>query len=169
MALKAFKSSANSYMLNPLPGLMILSIVHPLKLYISGQERDKVDELASRVHFMSLKIVQTLWTNEQKSTFNLIQLSTLESIFKKLSSFNKALATAGDYSAQFIQVYLQLFDKSMDKLGQLLTMFFQFRFISFSKDDVKNLYLKYFDQNYLTPATNIDQMNVYFQILLNAN
>lgn len=169
LALMAFKSNVShvgSYMLNPLPGLMYVSIVYPLKTF----ESQTSEELSSRVHLMSLRIIQDLASSSNQtseSTLNLIQLSTIERIFKKVSDLYRSVASV---KPDLGDKFTRLFDKSMENLGQLLIMCSRFGLMGFGSDEVKNLYLKYLATvPPLTPvAQQVDQLNVYFQLLFNS-
>lgn len=198
LPLMAFKSNlghVGSYMLNPLPGLLHITIIYPLKYYTDFQFSDSlesasveklekirdIEELASKVHLMSLKLIQSLASNvldetaainTTTSTYNLINASALESILKKIYEYNKIVAgwisRRQECESSKIEAYSKLLNKSMDKLGQLIILCSQFNLIGCSKQEVKNLYLKYFDQNLISSSTSqIDQLNLFFQILFN--
>lgn len=168
LLLLAFKSSGNSHMLNPLPGLMNISIVHPLRFCADDSENRQAEDISSRVHFISLKIIQNLSTNEPGSVLKLVSGGSIESVFKTVSEFAFTLAANSD-SVQSARRYSDLLERSMEKLGQFLIVATQFGLIGVPKEDVKALYLKHFQDNHAaSSSTQIDQLNIYFQILFNS-
>lgn len=168
MAFKANVAHVGSYMLNPFPGLMHVSIIHPLKSYPSlTLDNQSLVDISSRVHIMSLRIIQNLATSEPDTKLNLIQSSTIDPILKKMSELNKSMdASRLAYSSEVLQKYVELVEKSMENLGQLLIMCQEFGYIGISKDEIKNIYLKYSERNFIS-ENKIDQLNIYFQILFN--
>jgi hypothetical protein len=160
MALKLNFSHASSYMLNPINGLVYLTLVYPIKIFTDSnyEQNSKANQLISKVHFITMKLIKDLksflnnhdksneFQQQQQQQFQLINLKSLEAIMKKLSDYDST--TMHNISNQnnnnnILDNYLNIRNQTLDHMAQFLELCWQFNFIQFSKQDVQVLYEKY--------------------------
>ena len=163
LPLLAFKqniSHISSYRLNPIMGFIYISLIYPIKAYMANGENEtefkNVDQLASKVHFISLKLIKDLAgflsASNANDTLILINERNLETLLKRLAEFDTIFIEKLSNNKTNIKLntFFSIRNDCLDRLAQLLELCWHFGFISISKSDVNRLFVQYFDKNKFT-------------------
>ena len=187
----AYKSNmlhASAYMLNPLPGLIYITVIHPLKNYtdqvtttpdLHSNLLDKLaksNEFADKVHYITLKILRDL-SNTLESTkvkqldqFKLLTINHLEFVCKQIGEAEQKLKDhierqgLQEISDKLTSGFRQLFNDSLDKLAQVLELSSQYGFIVNAKAEIRNVFSS-FIRNQPQEMTSLDP-NCLLEIIL---
>lgn len=180
LAYRANITHASSYLFNPLPGLLFISVVYPIKVALecfqihsnehtkrNKNDKDKIavskrielckqnaqllDELSSKVHFMSLKLVkdlESLAVNNASESFKLLNFKHIEAIKRLIDDLNAAIRNQNINNLCFhsIKSLNEIKDDCLDKLAQLLEILWQFDFINCNKQEIRTLFSNIIEQ-----------------------
>ena len=150
-----------------------LIMEHEFKNFV--QEILNLDDLVSKVHFVTLKLLKDLSTflNGQamaaaisRDSFKLISLKNVEAICRCIDQFNKLIDEQRTIQSQLILninsnhkfnsenikiTFDKIQDGCLERLAQLLGLGFEFKFVGCEKGAVRGLFSSYF-QNRNEPS-----------------
>lgn len=145
LAYKSNLSHFSSYMLNPLPGLVYMTVIYPLKNFLENPNVDKeqVNEMALKIHLISLKLIKDLSSSSGSinDSFKLLNLKNLESISKRIDEF---VSQAQNLNSKEKSSFTDLLNESLERLAQLLELCWQYSVICCSKSECLSLFSKLF-------------------------
>lgn len=173
LAYKTNISHTSAYLFNPLPGLMYVSVIHPVKVALicfqdhknesqkplsnkekiaslkkieSCKQNAKIlDDLSSKVHFISIKLIKDLESAglnmNSSEAFKLLNIKHVESVNRVFEELNQAI-----YSNQSCSCFhsakslIALREDCLDRIAQLFEVCFRHGFISCRKQEVKQMF-----------------------------
>jgi hypothetical protein len=120
---------------------------------------ERIDELASKVHLIALKLIKDLAVSIRDSSFKLLNFKQLEFISKRIDEFNQAIVKKNltkpielNYYSE--QTCKQILNDCLERLAQLLQLCWQFGLINCTKVETKVLF-----RNHLSQEEGIHKTN----------
>ena len=160
IAFKANSSHTMQSMFNPLPGLIYLTVLYPMK-HLDRQA--DLDELISKIQFTTLRLIKDIAKALEGpfksvaavSEFKLLNLKQLESIAKRFEELSLNMDRANLDSVR---------EQCLDRLAQIIQVSLQYGFTNCKRHEIKNLFLNPCF-NVVNPVDNINMLT----IVLNAD
>jgi hypothetical protein len=162
LAYKANYSHFSSYMLNPLPGFVYVTVIYPLKNCMecffnwsanNSAKIQEIEQLASKVQLFCLKLLKNLVVLIDSNTssgandlFKLLNFKNMEFIYKRLDELNilfEQKRQLNVFSNEQIEMFEQINENGLERFAQLLEMCWQNGFITCTKHEIKDLFKKF--------------------------